>query len=172
MALSRATVLLLLLPCPAVVLLSASLEDVSASQQCLSSAEAVRQEYPGAWPSWTLQAPNHKGVRCWYPASRENRARQVETPPPQKRMVERRRIEPGLRNDVPDDTLRAAADEMNALGWSFRNRTTRIGPATMFDDDSMAESSFEDRFAAAFEVSSISQPSVIQRMMDPIGAIP
>jgi len=171
MALSRATVLLLLLPCPAVVLLSASLEDVSASQQCLSSAEAVRQEYPGAWPSWTMQAANHKGIRCWFPASRENHVRHVETPAP-KRTVEHRRIEPDLRNDAPDEASLASANEMNALGWSFRNRTTRIGPATMFDDDSMAESSFEDRFAAAFEVSSISQPSVIQRMMDPIGAIP
>src|SRR5215470_2289489 len=66
MALSRSTVLLLLLPCPAVVFLSASLEDVSATSQCLPSPEAVRQAYPGAWASWTLQAPNHKGVKCWF----------------------------------------------------------------------------------------------------------
>ncbi|HSV24694.1 MAG TPA: hypothetical protein VLJ17_16900, partial [Xanthobacteraceae bacterium] len=62
--------------------------------------------------------------------------------------------------------------EMNALGWSFRSRTARIGPAMVFDEYTMVESSFDDRFAAAFEVSSVSQPSIIQRMMDPIGAIP
>jgi hypothetical protein len=177
MALSRATVLLLLLPCPAVVALSVTLGDVSASQECLSSPEAVRQEYPGAWPSWTMQAASHKGTRCWYPGTRENHVHHVETPTP-KRTVEHRRIEPDIRNDAPDEASLAStnelasANEMNALGWSFRNRTTRIGPATMFDDDAMAESSFEDRFAAAFEINSISQPSVIQRMMDPIGAIP
>jgi len=178
MALSRSTVLLLLLPCPAVVLLSASLEDVSASSQCLPSAEAVRQEYPGAWASWTLQAPNHKGVKCWFPAMRENHARRLETPqknvetPQQKNPVERRRAEPVVDNKSPGDTPLAAANEMNALGWSFRSRTARIGSATMLDGDGMIESSFDDRFAAAFEVSSVVQPSVIQRMMDPIGAIP
>ena len=72
MALSRGTVLLLLLPCPAVVCLSASLEELNASSQCLPSAEAVRQEYPGSWPSWTTHAANHKGTKCWFPAMREN----------------------------------------------------------------------------------------------------
>jgi hypothetical protein len=170
MALSRATALLLLLPFPAVVCLSASLEDVSASE-CLSSAEAVRQEYPGAWPSWTLQAPNHKGVKCWYPATRENRAHHVEAPP-HRNSAEQRRIEPVVDNKSPPDTPVVSANEMNTLGWNFRSRTTRIGPAAMSDEDAMAESSFNDRFAAAFEVSSVSQPSIIQRMMDPVGAIP
>jgi hypothetical protein len=177
MALSRATVLLLLLPCPAVVFLSASLEDVSASQQCLSSAEAVRQEFPGAWPSWTMQAANHKGTKCWFPATRENRAHHIESrvetpPPPRKNTVEQRRVEPDIKSDAAEDALLAAANAMSGLGWSFRSRSTRIGPATMFDDYAMVESSFDDRFAAAFEVSSVSQPSIIQRMMDPIGAIP
>ena len=179
MALSRGTVLLLLLPCPAVAFLWASLEDVSASSQCLSSAEAVRQEYPGAWPSWTTQAPNHKGVKCWYPAMRENHGRRMETPshktveiPPQKNTVEqRRRAEPGA-NDKPEETPQVSASEMNELGWSFRSRTTKVGPTTIFDEFATLESSFDDRFAAAFEVSSVRQPSVIQRMMDPVGAIP
>jgi hypothetical protein len=184
MALSRSTVLLLLLPCPAVMFLSASLEDVSASSQCLSSAEAVRQEYPGAWPSWTMNEPNHKGVKCWYPAMRENHARRMETPPhkntaeeapPHKNTPERRRIEPVIDNKSPDETQLTSTNEMNELGWSFRSRTTRVGPASaamMFDEYTMAVSSFDDRFAAAFEVSSVSQPSIIQRMMDPVGAIP
>jgi hypothetical protein len=37
---------------------------------CFPSASAVRQNYPGGWPSWTLRAPGHEGVRCWYPARR------------------------------------------------------------------------------------------------------
>jgi hypothetical protein len=42
----------------------------------------------------------------------------------------------------------------------------------IFDEFMTVESSFDDRFAAVREVSSVSQPSVIQRMMDPVGAIP
>jgi len=181
MALSRSTVLLLLLPCPAVVYLAASLQDVNASSQCLPSAEAVRQEYPGAWASWTMQAPNHKGVKCWFPAMRENHARRVEPPPshkaaetpPQKNAVERRRrVESSSNDKSPEETPLASANEMNELGWSFRSRTTKVGPATTFDEYLTVDSSFDDRFAAAFEVSSVRQPSVIQRMMDPVGAIP
>jgi hypothetical protein len=37
---------------------------------CLTSAEAVRQEYPGAWPSWTLRAAGQEGTKCWYPSTR------------------------------------------------------------------------------------------------------
>ena len=37
---------------------------------CLSSASAVRESNPGAWPSWTLRAPGHEGTRCWYSSTR------------------------------------------------------------------------------------------------------
>jgi hypothetical protein len=37
---------------------------------CFPSASAVRQSYPGRWPSWTLRAPGHEGTRCWYAAAR------------------------------------------------------------------------------------------------------
>jgi hypothetical protein len=37
---------------------------------CFSSASAVRENRPGAWPSWTLRAPGHEGTRCWYAATR------------------------------------------------------------------------------------------------------
>lgn len=37
---------------------------------CLPSASAVRQSYPGAWPSWTLRAPGHENTTCWYAATR------------------------------------------------------------------------------------------------------
>ncbi len=190
MALSRSSVLFLLLSCPAVVYLAASLEDVSASSQCLSSPEAVRQEYPGSWPSWTTHAPNHKGTKCWFPAMRENHSRHIETllrksaeaptkeaptkeAPTNKNPVEQRqRSEPAVNNKPPEQTPLASASEMNELGWSFRSRTTKVGPIRIFDEFAAVESSFDDRFAAALEVSSVSQPSIIQRMMDPVGAIP
>jgi hypothetical protein len=200
MALSRSSALLLLLSCPAVAYLAASLEDVSASSQCLSSAEAVRQEYPGSWPSWTTHAPNHKGTKCWFPAMRENHSRHIETllrktaeaqakeaqtkeaqtkeaqtkeAPTNKNPVERRqRSEAAVNNKSAQDTPLASASEMNELGWSFRSRTTKVGPIRIFDEFAEVESSFDDRFAAALDVSSVRQPSVIQRMMDPVGAIP
>jgi hypothetical protein len=37
---------------------------------CLSSASAVREISPGAWPSWTFRAPGHEGTRCWYASTR------------------------------------------------------------------------------------------------------
>jgi hypothetical protein len=37
---------------------------------CLPSASAVRQNHPGAWPSWTLRAPGHENTMCWYAATR------------------------------------------------------------------------------------------------------
>lgn len=196
MALSRSTVFLLLLPAPAVAYLAASLGDVSASSQCLSSPEAVRQEYPGSWPSWTTHAPNHKGTRCWFPAMRENHSRHIETllrksaeahAEAQTKEVatkesqtnkntreQRRQIEPAVGNKPVNDAPLPAASEMNELGWSFRSRTTKVGPGPVriFDEFTEVESSFNDRFSAALEVSSVTQPSIIQRMMDPVGAIP
>ena len=182
MASSRSAVLLLLLSTPAVAYLAASLEDVSASSQCLSSAEAVRQEYPGSWPSWTTHAANHKGTKCWFPAMRENHSRHIETllrksaeaaTATHKSTVEpRRHIESAVNDKSQGDAPLASAAEMNELGWSFRSRTAKVGPVRIFDEFTAVESSFDDRFAAALEVSSVSQPSVIQRMMDPVGAIP
>jgi hypothetical protein len=37
---------------------------------CYPSASDVRQNHPGAWPSWTLRAPGHEGTRCWYAGAR------------------------------------------------------------------------------------------------------
>lgn len=196
MAPSRSTALLLLLPAPAVAYLAASLGDVSASSQCLSSPEAVRQEYPGSWPSWTTHAPNHKGTKCWFPAMRENHSRHIETllrksaeahadaqtrgeqtkeaqtdknTPEQRRQTER-----PVSNKAANNAPLPSASEMNELGWSFRSRTTKVGPGPVriFDEFGEVESSFNDRFSAALEVSSVTQPSIIQRMMDPVGAIP
>jgi hypothetical protein len=37
---------------------------------CLPSAEAVKQQDPAAWPSWTLRAPGFEGTKCWYATTR------------------------------------------------------------------------------------------------------
>jgi hypothetical protein len=192
MALSRSTVLLLLMPCPAVGYLAASLGNVSASSQCFSSPEAVRQEYPGSWAAWTTHAPDHRGTRCWFPAMRENHSRHIETllrrsaeahaeaqtkdtqtkdTQTNRTLTERRQNGPAV-NTKPDETRLPSASEMNELGWSFRSRTAKVGSVRIFDEFADVESSFDDRFAAALEVTSVSQPSIIQRMMDPVGAIP
>jgi hypothetical protein len=44
--------------------------EASRDDSCLASASAVRQNHPGAWPSWTLRAPGHEGTRCWYATGR------------------------------------------------------------------------------------------------------
>jgi hypothetical protein len=177
MALSRAAVLLLLLPAPAAVYLAASMEDVSASSQCLPSAEAVRQQYPGSWASWTTRALNHKGEKCWYPAMRENHAHHIEAT--LRRAAQTLMHKEAQRQSAESDSGHrvlekpaAFAAEITQLGWSFRTRSAKVEPATLTDEVPSTRSSFDDRFAAARDATSVQKPSVIQRMMDPVGAIP
>ena len=63
---------------PAALVLFASFARAS---PCLSSAAAVRQEHPGSWPSWTLRAEGHEGVKCWFPTAsapgRDQTTRQI-----------------------------------------------------------------------------------------------
>ena len=179
MALSRTAVLLMLLPAPAVVYLAASLEDVNASVQCLPSADAVQKQYPGSWASWTHHAADHKGEKCWFPVMRENRSHHVETVlrrAAQKLMHKdaKRQVESAATDRTPEETPVAFLAEMNELGWSFRTRSTKVGLAgAAAETATPAErSSFDDRFAAAREVPSVRKPSLIQRMMDPVGAVP
>jgi hypothetical protein len=56
-----------LLASPAALVLFSS---PAGASPCLSSASAVRQEHPGSWPSWTLRAQGHEGVKCWFPTTR------------------------------------------------------------------------------------------------------
>jgi hypothetical protein len=55
----------------------------ASASPCLSSASAVRQEHPGSWPSWTLRAQGHEGVKCWFPAvsapNRDQTTREIST---------------------------------------------------------------------------------------------
>jgi hypothetical protein len=178
MALSRTAVLLLLLPAPAAVYLAASMEDVNASSQCLPSAEAVRQQYPGSWASWTMHAPNHKGEKCWFPGMRENHSHHIEAmlrraaQTLMHRDTQRQIAEPAAGGKPLVERPVALAVEMNELGWSLRAHSVKVGPAAMTDEVQVTKSSFDDRFDAARNVTSVQKPSVIQRMMDPVGAIP
>src|SRR5262249_36086241 len=63
---------------------------------CFASASAVLQNYPGAWPSWTLRASGHEGSICWYPAARPRGSdhRRERMPPEEKETV--RPAEPAL----------------------------------------------------------------------------
>jgi hypothetical protein len=169
-----------MLPAPASVYLAASLGDVNASSQCLPSAEAVRQQYPGSWASWTTRVAGHKGERCWFPAMRENHSHHVETAlrhAGQNLMKkdDQRPDDAGASDKAPDDKVAetkpvAATPETNGLGWSFRTRSATVVPAA--GEAETAQSSFEERFAAARNVGAAQKSSLIQRMMDPTGAIP
>ena len=168
MASSR--IALFLLTCSSALLLSASIEEVDASQ-CLPSAASVRQQHPGAWPSWTIRMPGHTGAKCWYPATREARGRRYDAGLHAAAM-ERRRFASAASDEEPNTGVLASALETNALGWSFRTVTTQVGTAMLGDDGELADRSFDARFDAAYAQSSLSRPSVIQRMMDPGGSLP
>jgi hypothetical protein len=180
MALPRTALLLLMLPVPAVAAyLAASMEDVSATAQCLPSAEAVRQQFPGAWASWTRRALDHNGEKCWYPAMRENHSHHIEAVlhhAAQKLMHKEAQREHGESESsgAGDKALAtppaAVVAGLNELGWNFATRSTNA--VGVSDQVAGRDSSFDERFAAAREVSSVQKPSVIQRMMDPVGAIP
>jgi hypothetical protein len=181
MALSRTAVLLMLLPAPAVVYLAASMEDVNASAQCLPSAAAVHDQYPSSWASWTTHAANHKGEKCWFPVMRENHSHQVEAllrraaqKLVHKEAKRQQPVESTATDKTPEETPVAFLAEMNGLGWNFRARSVKVGPAGAAAETAAPgeRSSFDDRFAAARDVHSVQKPSLIQRMMDPVGAIP
>jgi hypothetical protein len=154
----RAT--LLLLPCPAMLVLLASFVGVNAST-CLPSAPAVRQVHPGAWPSWTLRAPGHEGVRCWYPATRTTaHNHRYETVPNRNT----RNFGSAIKEMGRDRSPMASLGETNGLGWSLQSRTAQVGAVLLPGDGS-----FADRFAAVYERDLL--PSTIQRIMDLTGSI-
>ena len=80
--------------------------------------------------------------------------------------------ESGVSNKAAAEKPVAFAAEVNKLGWMFHTRSANVGPAGASSPAEREDSSFEDRFAAARNVTSVQKPSIIQRMMDPVGAIP
>src|SRR5258708_8951429 len=66
---------------------------------CFPSASAVRQNHPGRWPAWTLRAPGHEGIRCWYAATRA-------TAHDHRSEIRKKETAAGVKKD--DDTSAAA----------------------------------------------------------------
>ena len=176
MALSRTAVLLLLLPVPGVVYFGASMEGIAASYQCLPSRQVVQQQYPGAWASWSRHLSTHRGQKCWFPMARETHSHRTEAA---LRRAARRAARREARARHEDTFMSTKAQipvadalQLNELGWNFRASIAILARAAGAGSRTEVPSSFEDRFDAAKNVTSVRKPSVIQRMMDPVGAIP
>jgi len=155
----RAT--LILLPCPAMAALCASFVGVHASP-CLPSAPAVRQEHPGAWPSWTLRVPGHEGTKCWYPATRTTAHSHRYEVVPNRASIETRKLQSTLEGSSRNGTSLA---ETNGLDWSPPSGATQIATTPVPE-----QNSFADRFAAVIRVNSSNPSSIIRFMIDPIGS--
>jgi hypothetical protein len=111
---------------------------------CFSSADEVRHENPGAWPSWTLRAPGHEGTKCWYATTRPA-AHDHQTP-------------------VTAKTDHAGGKE------HFERDSEVTGSATYADTagppSPVPGSSFEDRFSAMPSGTSTDTGSNLQRVID------
>src|SRR5579883_1772274 len=59
---------LICVPCCVLVVLLACLAETQASS-CLSSAAAVKDAFPRAWPHWTARSRGHDSVKCWHPGT-------------------------------------------------------------------------------------------------------
>jgi hypothetical protein len=130
----------ILLASPAALVLFSS--SVGASP-CLSSASAVRQEHPDSWPSWTLRAEGHEGVKCWFPTTRAPGSDQTT-----------RRISPGEtapadRASTPNTrnpATSAAPVATSSLGRSRETLSAQdiaiLSPEGMFADRFILEESY------------------------------
>lgn len=178
MAISRTAVVALLLPVPAVVYLATSMGAVNADSQCLPSAHAVLEQYPGSWAAWSAHVANHRGVKCWFPVMRENHSRHIETAlhrtanrlmrddDARREQEEKEKTETASRPAAAAAVPVAYAAQRNDLPW------VAIPAAAVTLEPQPVRSSFEDRFSASREAVSGRRPSVVQHMMDPVGVIP
>jgi hypothetical protein len=156
----RAT--LIFLPCPVAVALCASLLGVQASP-CLSSASAVKQEYPGAWPSWTMRAPGHEGEKCWYPTTRTTTHDHRGDTAPNDDTIETRKLQ-----STPEGSTGRGSSVAETDGFDRHLPNS----ATQIDATPTPESSFADRFAAAIRSDSAGLSRIMRFMIDPIGSWP
>lgn len=191
MAISRTALVALMLPVPAVAYLVTTVANVDAGSQCLASAQAVHDAYPGAWASWSTHVSNHHGVKCWYPVARESRSHHVDVAVRQAARRQQHRDdaaakeetkgatrETTVRDDVgtrPAATPAAATDayaaQRNDLTWTTSHAQAPVEsrPASP-PAPAPTPSSFEERFSAAHDTGQ--RPSLIQHMMDPVGVVP
>jgi Flp pilus assembly protein TadD len=99
---------------------------------CFPSAAAVRQNHPEAWPSWTLRAPGHEGIRCWYAATRA-------TTHDHRSEMRRKETAAGVKKD--DDTSVAAIaakkddDTSTAMAAVKKDDDTSTAAAAVKKDD-------------------------------------
>jgi hypothetical protein len=130
MSFPRATfprITLILLLCAAVVVLGASFVGVQASP-CLPSASAVRQEHPGAWPSWTLRGPGHEGDKCWYPATRTTAHNHPDKMALKKRPLEARNLQSTFERKILNHSLSISFAEVSGLDWPSRPAREKSTP--------------------------------------------
>jgi hypothetical protein len=139
-----------------VILFVTAVSSAAAASQCLHSAQAVKHAFPGSWPSWTGRQAGHKGEHCWFPAS--VKVAKPVTTGQAPRSVKTTVVAPPNENTE-------LARTMGSLGWTFRSRTAVIGPVASLG-------LFRDRFPVPSDLSSISRPSILQRLMDPTGVVP
>jgi hypothetical protein len=144
-----------LLPCSAVLVVWASFAEAT---PCLPSASAVRQDYPGAWASWTLRAEGHEGVKCWYPASRPAAQNNRDETPGRANTSGGA---PVLAARPQTRVLPAAAAQTDGLGSDLPSRETLSGA-----DVAAEESSFAERFAAVFEQRFLGGASLKERIAE------
>jgi hypothetical protein len=140
-----------LLPCSALLAFCTSF---AGATSCLPSASAVRQEYHGAWPSWTLRAVGHEGVKCWYPGTQPTADNhRHETPPLADDLASAAESTAPIPSAVEPTT--------DGLGSSLPSRVAQIGL-----DPVPEEGSFAERFAAVFEQGFFGGSSLMRQMAE------
>jgi hypothetical protein len=156
----------ILLSSIAALMLCASFADASS---CLPSAAAVREENPGAWPSWTMRAPGHEGTKCWYATTRgtardhsnATALREAPTPTAREAPTAAPRVVSPKAETAPVRIPSAVLAVTNGVGWGPEGRD-----APMVVDPVSEESSFDDRFGAVFEPEFFGGPSHMRRLAD------
>jgi hypothetical protein len=142
---------------------------------CFTSAEAVRQENPTAWPSWTLRAPGHEGSKCWYPSTR-GAAHDHRNPMPRTEAIPRTeavpRTEAISRTEVIPKT--AAMPRTEGIGDKEQAEqdvevTSSLAPTDVVRAPSAGPGSFDDRFSAIRDGSPPGARSKLQQVIDLFG---
>jgi hypothetical protein len=107
---------------------------------CLPSAEAVKQQDPAAWPSWTLRAPGFEGKKCWYSSTRAAAHEHRSPPAPSRELAISEPRE-------PEPEVTGSATEFDR-------------PRTSMSD---LDSTFEDRFSAVCPIAGRPVPGCVSR---------
>jgi hypothetical protein len=95
---------------------------------CLPSAEAVKQQDPGAWPSWTLRAPGFEGKKCWYPSTRGAAHEHRSPPAPNRGLAISEPPEPEPEVTGSASEFERARPSMSELTSTFEDRFSAVCP--------------------------------------------